>query len=161
MSEDKSILKDAVIMAMEAEKEAAEFYEQAAGRTNDSTGREMFNQLVSFEKSHYAALKNFFESIDSESFEGYMGTEFSPVASQKQQSPLSDEYLKTDIDAISIAIEAEKKAKEAYVNIAESVKGTKVADFFSRLAKEEELHKKVLEDQFLVLSNKGYWTWGE
>jgi len=161
MLEKNNALKDAVIIAMEAEKEAVEFYGKAAKNTEDSSGKNMFLQLVNFEKSHYAVLKKYLESLSSGNFEKYEGVSFEKVLSVTDRAPLSDQGIKTDIDAISIAIEAEKKARKAYDNLAASVSSKEVKAFFNRLAYEEELHRRVLEDQFLMLSNNGRWGWGE
>ena len=154
-------LLEAVKMAMNAEQEAAAFYEKAAGNTGDPRGRDMFLQLVTFEKSHYVALGKLQSSLEGGEFQAYKGTAFSATKPGVPLSDFSPKRLKTDIDALNFAIEAEKKARATYLDLAGSAPGQEVADFFKKLAAEEQLHQKVLEDQFYALSNRGYWTWGE
>lgn len=153
---------DAVRMAMVAEKNAAEFYKKAAEGTSDPRGKNMFDQLVSFEKSHFEALNSVLESMEQGAFAGYEGYSFEKDNAETPITAKLDEaQLTTAIDALNIAIEAEKKAKEAYTDLAAKSTDEKITDLFTRLAAEEGLHRKVLEDQFLALSNQGYWTWGE
>ncbi len=47
----------AVKVAMEAEKEAYQFYAKAAKQTKNPKGKEMFQQLSEFEMNHYQRLK--------------------------------------------------------------------------------------------------------
>ena len=146
---------------MQAEQVAAEFYEQAAKRTSNPKGRDMFMQLASFEQAHYRILKKYLESLGVGKFEGYEGTSFSEIPPQVQQSSPTGDSLQTDLDALTLAIEAEKKARAAYIDLAKNSTDDSVSSFFLKLASEENLHRKVLEDQFYTLSNKGLWTWGE
>ena len=153
---------DAIRIAQKAEMSAAEFYKKAAEGTSDPKGKNMFDQLVAFEKSHFAALSKLLESLDQGNFEGYEGYSFTKNSTEASTFEKLDEIqLKTTIDALNFAIEAEKKAKEAYTDLAVKSTNEILANLFNKLATEEGLHRKVLEDQFLALTNQGYWTWGE
>lgn len=154
-------LVDAVRMAIKAEQEAVSFYERAAENTSNPRGRQLFSQLVSFEKSHFAALSKYLKTLDGGLFVVYKGTAFKVGKIGKPDSPLTKKALKTDIDALTVAIESETRAQAAYLDLAQAVSEPEVVAFFNRLAGEEGLHKKVLEEQFFALANKGHWTWGE
>ena len=58
-------------------------------------------------------------------------------------------------------IGAEKTARADYLALAESAKDKSVKDFFKKIADEEDGHRRILEDQFLTLTNSGRWTWAE
>jgi rubrerythrin len=156
-----SVLVDAVKMAMKAERDAAAYYVKASEGATESRAKDMFRQLASFENSHHTALASFLKSLNGGSFAGYEGTSFAKNGPPAPSSPLSPAEVKSSIEALAIAIESEKAARDAYLRLAISASEPKVADFFNRLASEEGLHRKVLEDQFYALSNKGAWTWGE
>lgn len=148
---------DAVKLAMEAEKRAAEFYHQASEHTSDPKGRDMFAQLERFELKHYENLETYLEG----DFREYKGTEFEEFKTALSPQTYEGDGLTNDIDAISYAIEAEKKAKAAYRDLAALAAEERIVAFFNKLVYEEDLHRRLLEDQYFALSNKGYWTWGE
>jgi len=157
----KQEMAAAVQLAMNAELEASSFYAKAAEVTADPRGRDMFAQLADFEKKHYRHLQNFFESMQGGEFAGYDGSAFAHVNPEKPSVDLSEHQIKSDIDAINLAVAAEKKAKSTYQDLADKAEDDKVRDFFAKLVEEEDLHRRILEDQFYALSNEGHWTWGE
>ncbi len=161
MPDNQEAFIDAVKSAMKSEQEAVAFYKKAARETQNPKGRDMFTQLVSFEEAHYAALARLLDSLDSGGFTSYEGTSFSTDETLVVSQNITPQQHQTDIDALSVAIEAEEKARAKYLDLAESATEKKVAAFFTKLAAEEELHRRVLDDQFFALSNKGHWTWGD
>ena len=60
-----------------------------------------------------------------------------------------------------MAIKEEQKARKYYLEMAQKTADPLGKDMFKKLAREEEMHEKVLNDQFYSLSNKGIWTWGD
>jgi rubrerythrin len=91
----------------------------------------------------------------------YGGTSF-----KKGPIPLKVERLKgqeqlTDMDALRIAIREEKKAQTYYRSIADLTKDPRGRDMYKRLADEEALHEKILNDQYYSLHNTGVWSWGD
>jgi len=156
MSGQIKSLADAVRTAMNAERQAAAFYSKAAENTTDEKGRGMFVQLVSFENRHYEKLAELLTSLGEESPE-------SPADGPAIETPASEGSpgeKQTDIDAVILAIEAEKKARSAYLELAQSASQPEVRELFEKLAEEEDTHRKILEEQFVALSNRGQWTWG-
>lgn len=152
----------AVQLAMEAEKDAYQAYSKAAKKTKNPKGREMFSQLSEFEMNHYQKLKELFKSLQEKGeWILYSGTAF-----QKKKIPLKMEKAKgqdqlTDMDALKIAIREEKKAQSYYRSMAELTKDPRGKDMYKRLANEEALHEKVLNDQYYSLHNTGLWSWGD
>jgi rubrerythrin len=148
--------------AMKAEKEASQFYSKAAKMTKNPKGKDMFQQLSEFEMNHYAKLRELSESIKRKGeWILYSGTSF-----KKRSTPLKMEKLKgqdqlTDMDALKIAIKEEKKAQTYYRSMAQLTKDPRGKDMFKRLADDEALHEKVLNDQYYSLHNTGIWSWGD
>ncbi len=155
-------LIEAVKAAMGAELKAADFYKNAADNTSDPAGKNMFLELTRFEQSHHDALSGLLESIQAGgSLSEYAGISFAVPKAEAPTGSIPKDELTTQIDALTTAIAAEKKAKETYAQLAAKSDDPLLVALFSKLSDEENLHRKVLEDQFYALSNQGHWVWGE
>ncbi len=152
----------AVKVAIEAEREAYQNYSRAAKRTKDPRGKDMFQQLAEFEMNHYQKLKALLKSLEEQGeWLLYDGTSL-----KKRKIPLKPEKIKgqeqlTDMDALKIAIREERKARAYYQFLSELTKDPRGKDMYKRLANEEELHEKILNDQYYSLHNTGIWSWGD
>jgi rubrerythrin len=65
------------------------------------------------------------------------------------------------MDALKIAIREEKKAQVHYRSLAGLTKDPRGRDMYNRLAEEEALHERLLNDQYYSLHNTGIWSWGD
>lgn len=152
----------AINVAMEAEKGAYQNYSKAAKKTKNPKGKDMFQQLSEFEMNHYQKLKELLKSLQEKGeWILYSGTSL-----KKKMIPLKVEKAKgqeqlTDMDALKMAIREEKKAQTYYRLMAELAKDPRGRDMYKRLAAEEALHEKVLNDQYYSLHNTGVWSWGD
>ncbi len=158
---DKEDLK-AIRVAMEAEKGAYQNYSKAAKMTKNPRGRDMFHQLSEFEMNHYQRLKDLLKSLEEKGeWTLYPGTSLKkPTALKAVQPPKGRDQL-NDMDALKMAIRAEKKAQSYYRSMVELTKDPRGRDMYKRLAEEEELHEKLLNDQYYSLHNTGIWSWGD
>jgi rubrerythrin len=156
--EDIEIVK----VAMEAEKDAYQAYSKAAKKTTNPKGRDMFQQLSEFEMNHYQKLKELLKSLQEKGeWILYEGTSLKrKIISLKTQKPKGQEQL-TDMDALKMAIREEKKSQAYYRSMAELTKGPLGRDMYKRLANEEALHERLLNDQYYSLHNTGLWSWGD
>ncbi len=152
----------AIRVAIEAEKDAYQSYSKLAKKTKDQRGKDMFQQLSEFEINHYQKLKTLLKSLEEKGeWIIYEGVNFKRRATPlKADKPKGKEQL-TDMDAIKMAIREEKKAQAYYRCVAELTKDPRGKDMYKRLANEEALHEKVLNDQFYSLRNTGLWSWGD
>ena len=151
-----------VRVAMEAEKDAYQAYSKAAKKTTNPKGRDMFQQLSEFEMHHYQKLKELLKSLQEKGeWTLYEGTSLKKkIISLKTQKPKGQEQL-TDMDALKIAIREEKKSQAYYRSMAELTKDPLGRDMYKRLANEEALHERLLNDQYYSLHNTGLWSWGD
>jgi rubrerythrin len=158
---DREDLK-AIRAAIEAEKEAFQAYSKAAKRTKNPKGRDMFQQLSEFEMNHYQRLTGLLKSLQGKGeWILYGGTSLKKkTISLKMEKPKGHEQL-TDMDALKIAIREEKKAHAYYRSLAELTRDPRGKDMYKRLADEESLHEKLLNDQYYSLHNTGLWSWGD
>ena len=148
--------------AIEAEKDAYQAYSKAAKKTKNPKGRDMFQQLSEFEMNHYQKLKALLKSLQEKGeWILYEGTPFKKKKiALKVQKPQGQEQL-TDMDALKIGIREEKKAQAYYRSLADLTKDPRGKDMYKRLADEEGLHEKLLNDQYYSLHNTGVWSWGD
>ena len=156
---------EVIKIAMDAEMKAHENYTQAARKSTNPKGRDMFSQLAAFELSHYNNLKVLFDSLtDGKGWTTYAGTQFSEIPEGIEGESSSVEVSETKDGVLSIlskAIEGEKKASEYYTKLAEETIDPAGKEMFKKLAEEEKLHTKILNDQWYSLNNQGIWVWGD
>jgi rubrerythrin len=147
---------------MEAEKEAYQFYARAAKKTKNLKGRDLFQQLSEFEMNHFQKLKDLSKSLrEKGEWILYSGTSLKKKAIPLKIQKAKGQEQITDMDALRMAIREEKKAQSYYRSMAELTKDLRGKDMYKRLAEEETLHEKVLNDQFYSLQNTGVWSWGD
>jgi rubrerythrin len=122
----------------------------------------MFQQLSEFEMNHYQKLKNLFKSLQEKGeWILYEGTSLKKrKIPLKAQKPKGEEQL-TDMDVLKIAVREEKKAQAYYRSMAELTKDPRGKNMYKRLADEEALHEKLLNDQYYSVHNTGIWSWGD
>ena len=165
MRSGESNALNAIKAAMEAEMDAHNFYSRAAQKTKNPKGRDMFSQLADFERNHFHHLKALYDSLKGEEkWISYSGTTFSEQGKKASRDLAIGEEVgpkADDFDALSIAIKEERKAQNYYQEMAQKTTDPLGSDMFKKLAREEELHQRVLNNQLYSLTNKGLWTWGD
>lgn len=152
----------AIKVAMEAEKDAFQLYSKAAKMTKDPRGRDMFQQLSEFEMNHFKRLQELSKSLaDKGEWILYSGTSFKKRSiPHKAEKPKGQQQM-TDMDALRMATKEEKKAQAYYQSMAELTRDPRGKDMYKRLASEEALHEKILNDEYYSLHNTGVWSWGD
>jgi rubrerythrin len=152
----------AVRVAVEAEKNAYQTYSKAAKKTKNPKGKDMFQKLSEFEMNHYQRLKDLLKSLQEKGeWILYGGTSFKKGAVLLKADKVKGQEQLTDMDALRMAIREEKKAQAYYRSMSELTKDPRGRDMYKRLADEEALHEKVLNDQYYSLHNTGVWSWGD
>jgi len=152
----------AVKVAMGAEMDAYQTYSKAAKKTMNPKGRDMFLQLSEFEMNHYQKLKDLLKSLQEKGeWILYEGTTLKKKVIPLKIGKSKGQEQLTDMDALKIAVREEKKAEAYYRSMAELTKDPRGKDMYKRLASEEALHEKLLNDQYYSLHNTGSWSWGD
>ena len=148
--------------AMDAEMNAYQAYSRAAKKTKNPKGRDMFQQLSEFEMNHYQKLKDLLKSLQEKGeWILYSGASFKKKSVSLKTDKMKGQDQLTDMDVLKIAIREEKKAQGYYRSMAELARDPRGRDMYRRLADEEALHEKVLNDQYYSLHNTGIWSWGD
>jgi rubrerythrin len=129
-------LEEALDIAMEAELKAQAFYAQAAVEVQDPRGRDLLSRYEAQTMADVAPFR----------------------AGGEAAGTLLDE-LGDEAGILGKAIENEKIAGERYRVLADQTTDVKGRAMFQQLAREEQLHQRILEDEFYSLSNQGVWGW--
>jgi rubrerythrin len=160
MTNQELDLLDAIQMAMEAEQKAAAFYADAAQKTANPMGRELFLQLAEFERYHHVKLANLEESLrDEGTFIEYEGRELTLSVPSEVDSKEANRMSVMEI--ITLAINAERDAEKRYTTLAEQTTDPAGQAMFKKLAVEENTHYRILGDEYYNLNNHGVWVWSE
>jgi rubrerythrin len=156
-------LEEALDIAMDAELKAQAFYAQAAIEVQDPHGRDLLGRLAAFEHHHYQKLSELARSLyDSGQFIEYETQtleQFLPLTVSGEVMSTQFDELKDTASILIKAIDNEKIAGERYRALAEETNDPTGQDMFKKLANEERMHERILEDEFFSLSNKGVWGW--
>ena len=147
--------------AIQAETEASEFYSSAARTTDNAGGREMFLELAAFEDHHRRHLDLLRASLASKGgFIAYPARGLERGAEAKTSRAAAGPH-DDSLTALRTAIDAEKRAEAQYREIAGKLADESGRAMFLRLAEEESMHRRILDDQYYALTNRGEWVWGD
>ena len=155
-------LFSALDRAIAAEKDAREFYSAAAEKTDDPGGTAMFRELAAFEAHHQEHLEALKASLANDrGWIQYPARSFSKTTSTNAARRDSGGEHADALEALRVAIAAEARAQAEYTALAEQADDARGKQMFTRLAEEEALHRKLLDDQYYSLTNSGVWLWGD
>ncbi len=151
-------IMQAIDLALKEELEAAKFYAAAKGKVKNERAIAMLDQLVKFEQFHYKKILDLKISLEKDGkYIVYEGMDFvlpdSVIKSSEKIGENKDEIL----DILSIAIKNEENAKQRYLDLASRTEIPQGKDMFSKLAQEEEVHWRLLSDEYYHITNKGLW----
>lgn len=149
MSQSKEML-DAIMRAIELEKETFDFYIKAEHKTFNPAGKRIFKWLAKTEENHYLKLTELYNSLHESGrwvFYGGSGFDLAPAADDELQVTLETD----DIEALMIARDIEKRGMAFYE---EMIAGTVDADgkvMLEALRNEEVEHLRVIEEKLKEL----------
>jgi rubrerythrin len=156
-SQDLNFL-DAIRMAIEAEEKAAAFYDQAAEKTENPLGRELLAQLGDFERYHRAKLLALEDSLCSDGtcilYEGRKLSFQVPDEVEK----IREANKMSAMGIIDAAIDIKRKAEKRYAALAEQTTDPDGQAMFQRLVEEELANRRVLQDAYWGLNDRGVWV---
>jgi rubrerythrin len=154
---------NAIELAIKMERDAIEFYKEAAEKTRHPFGKKMFQGFVEDERRHLKMLNDIFTGldlkIDTLSPRKRVKSIFEELKSKMMQRIKADT---DEIEAIKIAMDFEKKGYEFYKKTAEETKDKKEKSLFEALTHEEEEHFSILQNTLFFITDTGSWfMWEE
>jgi len=145
-------------MGIRKEREAHDFYLQAADDTNHPLGKKMFGQLADEETNHEQLLASWLRGS---------------VCPRKVSLPAAGpDILKRahaeigrvvkpetgDLEAIELGQKMEREAIAFYRDAADKAEAPEARDLFGRLKAEEDKHLALLVDLYEYMRNPNLWT---
>jgi rubrerythrin len=155
-------VKDAILTAIQMEKDGYSFYIKAASQTNSSMGRSIFESLANDEQRHLEVFQKMFEDKVSkkewndllESSKKYASI---PIFPTDLKNALGMDSDSTEIDALRMAMDSEKEAIEYYDKIKDNLIDQNVKNVINEIIEQEKNHYSLLEKEFNHINSTGYW----
>jgi rubrerythrin len=158
-------MNEALELAIQTERDGIAFYSNAADKTADELGKKMFLSLVSDEKRHLAVLQKI--SCEEDVCIADLGDvmpkkRLKTIFSDSNATAGADDTKESDVAALAIAMEMEKKGYEQYARAAKEAEDPEIKRIYERLAAEEEEHWEILNETLSYLEDTGNWyMWDE
>jgi rubrerythrin len=169
MTEDTSVALSVLREAVRNELDGKAMYLQAAEGTQDELGKTMFRSFAKEEEQHVHILQAQYAEVNASG--AWMDLE----AAQKEPRdpklvlfPKEKQEVKelvpagtSDLDALKIAMDFEKRAVDMYEQAAADAEEASAQAFFRELAEWEGTHYRILDNSYDYLANKGEWYFQE
>ncbi len=161
MGEISIQVENAVKEAIKMEINGRDFYNHAAEVTHNELGKKMFQKLAQEEIKHIETFSRLISSIlKGENWKSYIRDDELKGKSQLVEelaSRMKHAEGKSEIEALSIAMELEEKGIEFYKKSAGEVDDPQAREIFKKMCEEEKFHYDMLQAQHDSLTNSGFW----
>ena len=145
MTQSKEML-DAIMRAIELEKETFDLYVKAEHKTFNPAGKRIFKWLAKTEEEHYMKLTELYHSLHESGrwvFYGGAGFELEPAGSNEQQVSFDTD----DVEALKIAQKIEKRGMAYYEELIAKTGDPDGRAMLETLRNEEVEHLRVITEK--------------
>ena len=147
MNENRKETLDAIMRAMEIEKETFDFYTRAEQKTFDPNGKRIFRWLARTEEEHYLKLSDLYSSMEeSGRWVFYGGTTISLEPGEPGEKEIG--FATGDLEALEIAMEIEKKGIVYFNELAAKITDPDGSNMLKKLREEESEHLRVITEKY-------------
>ncbi len=144
MSDAKAVL-DAVMQAIELEKETFDFYTRAAHKTFNPEGKRIFTWLAKTEEVHYLQLTELYNSLHTGGQWVFYG---GATISLEPSDPTTAVTFDTDDHAaLTIALEIEQRGLDYYNRLLAQTTDPDGRSTLETLRREEEEHIRLIRER--------------
>jgi rubrerythrin len=150
MSESNKVTLDAIMRAMELEKETFDFYTAAEQKTFDPGGKRIFRWLAKTEESHYLKLTELYNSLNEGGRWVFYGGSTIPIEAEGDVAP-HVEFTTRDMEALEIAMEIEQKGIAYFEGLAAETTDPDGKGMLETLAAEEREHLQLITEKYRQL----------
>ena len=154
---------NAIEIAIKMEKDAIDFYREAAGRVQHPVGKKMFLSITEDEKRHLQMLSQIFKEMDVK-LENVSPMENIQTVFQSMKDAMMQKVAasKDELEAFKIAMQMEKEGVEFYKKAGAEAPAANEKSLFERLVKEEEQHYAIFANTYNFMTDTGNWfMWDE
>ncbi|MFZ5907593.1 MAG: ferritin family protein [Nitrospirota bacterium] len=154
---------NAIEIAIRMEKDAIDFYREAAEKATHPVGKKMFLSITEDEKRHLQMLTRIFKEVDITPDETSPMKNIKTVFESLKDTMMKKvEATKDELEAFRIAMKMEQEGVEFYKRAGANATKEKEKNLFKRLVHEEEQHYAIFSNTFSFLNDTGNWfMWEE
>ncbi len=154
---------NAIEIAIKMEKDAIDFYQQAAQKTQNPVGKKMFISITEDEKRHLQMLSNILKEVDITIKEVSPMQNIKTIFETMKDSMMNRVTATNDeLEGFRIAMEMEKEGIEFYNKTRTEAKTEKEKKLFERLIEEEKQHFAIFSNTYNFMKDTGNWyMWEE
>ncbi len=152
-----------VEIAVNMEKDAIDFYTEAAGKVSSPAGKKMFDMIVQDEKKHLEIVEAILKGLKIETKASNPGEETKTVFMDMKDAVMDElEATSDELEAFKVAMKMEKEGIDFYKNLLKDATDDKVKTLFEKLIDEETKHYDIFENTYTFLNDTGNWfMWDE
>lgn len=147
MNEHTKETLDAIMRAIEIEKETFDFYTKAEQKTFNPEGKRIFRWLAKTEEQHYLKLNELYQSLHEGGrwvFYGGSTISLDPAGAGEKQVGFDTD----DLQALEIAMEIEKKGIAYFDALMEKTSDADGKGMLRALRDEEAEHLRVITEKY-------------
>jgi rubrerythrin len=153
LSENRKEILDAIMRALEIEKETFDYYTRAEQKTFDPGGKRIFRWLAKTEEVHYLKLSELYNALEENGrWVFYGGSTISLDAEEQGEKQVG--FSTDDMEALEIAMDIEKKGIAYYEELAQKTGDPDGRDMLVTLREEEVEHLRVIKEKYNQLKLK-------
>jgi rubrerythrin len=147
LSENRKETLDAIMRALEIEKETFDYYTRAEQKTFDPGGKRIFRWLAKTEEVHYLKLSELYTTLE----EGgrwvfYGGSTISLESEEPGEKQVG--FTTDDLEALKIGMDIEKKGIAYYDELALKTGDPDGKKMLLKLREEEVEHLRVITEKY-------------
>jgi rubrerythrin len=153
LSENRKEILDAIMRAMEIEKETFDYYTRAEQKTFDPNGKRIFRWLAKTEEEHYLKLSELYSTMEeSGHWVFYGGTTISLDPEVPGEMEIG--FATGDLEALEIGMEIEKKGIAYYDELALKTGDPDGKKMLLKLREEEVEHLRVITEKYNAIKGR-------
>ncbi len=153
MSENRKEILDAIMRALEIEKETFDYYTRAEQKTFDPNGKRIFRWLAKTEEEHYLKLSELYSTMEENGrWVFYGGTTIS--LDPEEPGDMEIGFATGDLEALEIAMEIEKKGIAYFDELAARITDPDGRNMLKKLREEEGEHLRVITDKYNTIKGR-------
>ena len=147
MNNQRKETLDAIMKAMELEKETFDFYTRAEQKTFNAGGKRILRWLARTEEAHYLKLTELFSSLDQGGrWVFYGGTTIPLESGDPEEKHIG--FDTNDLEALEVAMDIEKKGIAYFDDLAKSTTDPDGRSMLETLRDEEKEHLRIITEKY-------------
>jgi rubrerythrin len=149
MSESRKEVLDAIMQAIEIEKETFDLYTRAEHKTFNPAGKRIFRWLARTEEEHYLKLTELYNAYsEGERWVFYGGS----TISLEEEGEHGASFDTGDLAALEIAMAIERKGIAHFDHLAQKAADPDGKQMFKTLVAEEREHLRIVTEKYNQLA---------